>query len=247
MKVTLITVCYNSARSIADTLHSVDAQSWPDIEHLVIDGASTDDTLAVVSRYPQPWRRVVSEPDAGIYDAMNKGLALATGTVVGFLNADDVLADSEVIARIAEAARQGAGVVYGDLCYVSASRPQQVVRYWTSRPFQAALLRSGWMPPHPTFYVRRTLLQSTGGFDVRYRIAADYDLMVRVLLAAEVSIVYLPHVLVRMQTGGASNRSLRNLLQKSCEDADIAHRHKLGGWWTVLLKNISKIPQFFKK
>ena len=242
VKVTLITVCYNSAAHIASALRSVDAQSWPDIEHLIIDGASLDDTLQVVPEHCQPWRQVLSESDLGIYDAMNKGLALATGDIVGFLNADDTLADTEVVARVARAAEAGAVAVYGDLEYVSATG--QRVRYWKAGAYHRQRLARGWMPPHPTFYARRELFQCLGGFDLRYRIAADYDLMLRFLARGGVTPSYVPEVQVRMLTGGVSNRSLSNLMLKSFEDWQVLRRNRVGGLLTLLAKNLVKIPQF---
>ena len=246
-RITLITVCYNSAACIADTLRSVDAQTWPDIEHLIIDGASRDDTLRIVEAHPQPWRQVLSEPDRGIYDAMNKGLRLATGDLVGFLNADDFLADPEALHRLARAA-EGQDAVYGDLVYVAEHDTRRVVRHWRSGPYAPARLAWGWMPPHPTFYARRELYAQWGGFDTRYRIAADYDLMMRLLTRAQARVAYVPEVLVRMRTGGASNRSLANLWRKSREDLHIMREHRLGGLATLLLKNLVKLPQFlFRK
>ena len=244
MRITLITVCYNSAAHIADTLRSVDAQTWPDIEHLIIDGASRDDTLAIVAAHPQPWRRVLSEPDKGIYDAMNKGLRLASGELVGFLNADDFLADPEAVARIARAAEQGADAVYGDLVYVAEHDTARVVRHWVSGDYAPARLARGWMPPHPTFYARRALFERLGGFDTRYRIAADYDLMMRLLTRGQARLAYVPEVQIRMRTGGASNRSLANLWRKSLEDLHIMRKHGVGGLATLLLKNLIKLPQF---
>jgi glycosyltransferase len=248
MKFSIVTVSYNSAATIADTLRSVCSQTHADIEHLIIDGGSTDDTLAVVRREGAHVARLVSEPDRGIYDAMNKGLALATGELVGFLNADDMLASPDTIAALAAAAAgANADVLYGDLLYVHKDRPGEVVRYWRSGGFAASRLRYGWMPPHPTLYVRRSVQQALGGFDLRLRIAADYDFMLRCLSAPALRIGYLPRVLVHMRTGGASNRSLRALRDKSREDLFALRKNQVGGWFSLLCKNARKLPQYFSR
>lgn len=247
MKITVVTVAYNSAATISDTLRSVARQTHPDIEHIVIDGASKDDTLEVVRREGAHVARVLSEPDKGIYDAMNKGLALATGDFVGFLNADDVFADEHALARIAEAARAGIDTVYGDLVYVRESDVASVVRTWRSGSFDPGQLAYGWMPPHPTFYVRRALMDVSGGFEASFRISADYDLMLRCLKRPGVRVAYVPHVLVRMRMGGASNRSLANLLRKMREDVSALRRNGVGGPFTLLCKNVRKLPQLFRR
>lgn len=247
MKISVITVCYNSAETIADALQSVANQTWPDVEHIVIDGASTDGTQAVIARYGARLAKVVSEPDAGIYDAMNKGLRLATGDLIGFLNADDVFASPDTLAHIVRAAQESPNVdaVYGDLQYVAKDRPGKVVRHWRSKSFEISRLPCGWMPPHPTLYVRRPVLEALGGFDTRFRIAADYEFMLRLFKRPGRSYAHLPQVLVLMRTGGASNRSLRALLRKSREDYSAMRRHAVGGVLTLLCKNLGKIGQLF--
>lgn len=181
MKISVITATYNCVNTIDDCLASVQGQSHPDVEHIVVDGASTDGTIAVVESRHDCRGSLVSEPDNGIYDALNKGIARARGDVVGFLHADDLYADTGVLARIAAAfADPAVEAVYGDLVYVRKEDTGKVVRYWRSRPFFRRQLAWGWMPPHPTFYVRRELYQRFGAFDTTYRIAADYDCMLRV-------------------------------------------------------------------
>ena len=182
MKISIITVCFNSAATIADALSSVDAQTWPDLEHWVIDGASRDATAAIVEAHPQPWRHLRSERDKGIYDAMNKGLALAQGEVIGLINSDDFYASPDAVAKVAAVFEDDSvDACYGDLCYVKQDRPDQVVRYWRSSPFRPGLFRTGWCPPHPTLFVRRRVYERFGGFDLGYRIAADMELMARLL------------------------------------------------------------------
>jgi glycosyltransferase len=246
MKLSIITVSYNSAATITDTLRSVARQTYVDVEHIIIDGGSRDATLAIVAAEGAHVARVVSERDSGIYDAMNKGLRLATGDLVGFLNADDMLASPQALAQIAAAA-VGADVVYGDLVYVDKDRPERQIRYWRSGAFRRERLRFGWMPPHPTFYVTRSFLASVGAFDTDFRIAADYDLMLRCLVRPELRVAYLPHVLVRMRTGGASNRSLAALQTKSREDLLALRRNRVGGLLTLLCKNLRKLPQFIHR
>ena len=249
MKISIITVCFNSAACISEALRSIDMQEWQDIEHVVVDGGSDDATLAVLATHTRPYRSVVSERDSGIYDAMNKGVRRATGDVVGFLNADDMLADPAAIARIARAFVEDPllEACYGDLEYISADEPSRTVRYWRSGKFESPMLRQGWMPPHPTFYVRRSLLARVGEFDTELRIAADYDLMLRCLIQPELRITYLPEALVRMRLGGASNATLRAMLRKSREDLLVMRRHGIGGVGSLLAKNLRKLPQFFMR
>lgn len=244
MKISIITVCFNSAATIADTLRTVDAQTWPDIEHWIIDGGSTDDTLRIVDEHRQPWRHVLSEADRGIYDAMNKGIARATGDYIGFLNADDLFASDHAVAALAKRAAEGTDVVYGDLVYVSAKDTRWIIRYWRSGSFEPARLHQGWMPPHPTVYIRKAVLQQVGGFDTSLTVAADYDLMMRCLVRHQATAAHVPEVLVLMRIGGLSNRSLTAILRKSREDLAVIRRHHLGGWLTLAYKNLRKLPQF---
>jgi len=245
VKISVITVCFNSAETIADTLDSVTAQLHPDLEYIVIDGGSTDGTQDIVRARGARVSHFVSERDRGIYDAMNKGAALATGDYVGFLNADDVLEGPDVLACIARQAQTRPVAIYGDLVYVRQRRLHEVVRYWRSGRFTRMGLSFGWMPPHPTFYVRRDLLPASGAFDLKLRIAADYDFMMRCLSQSGAQPAYLPKVLVRMRLGGASNASLKALYRKSSEDLTVIRRYRLGGLWTLFCKNIRKTPQFF--
>lgn len=251
MKISVITATYNCAATLRTTLESMAAQTYPNIEHLVIDGGSKDNTVELIqhwSAHPLTWE---SGKDKGIYDALNKGIAKATGEVVGFLHADDVLQDEHVLEKIAKAFEDpSVQAVYGDLVYVAQDDLQRVIRTWHSGSFDMNKLRQGWMPPHPTFYVRRSLYQQLGGFDLQYRIAADYDNMLRLLSGPDgrgIRAAYVPEVLVRMRTGGVSNRSLRNILQKSREDLAIVRRNGVGGLGTIAMKNLSKISQFWKR
>jgi glycosyltransferase len=190
----------------------------------------------------------VSEPDRGIYDALNKGIARASGDVLGFLHADDLYADRSVLARVAEAfSDPSVDAVFGDLVYVDKANTESVIRYWQAGEYTPSKLRQGWMPPHPTLYLRRELYERHGGFDTSFRIAADYDFMLRVLKGIGGKVVYLPHVLVRMRVGGASNRSVQNILRKSAEDLRALRNNGIGGVGTLALKNGSKVTQFLRR
>lgn len=248
MKITVITATWNSAATIASALESVSRQDYPDIEHLIIDGGSRDGTLAVIDRYQRPGLRVISEPDRGIYDALNKGLRLATGDVIGFMHSDDVFANDVVLSDVAEKFQQlDADLVYGDLAYVGKDDLEQVIRLWHSGEYSLKKMKMGWMPPHPTVYMKRERYESFGGFDQSYKIAADYEAMLRYLLRDDMRVGYLSEVLVKMRVGGASNRSLKNILLKSREDVRAMRAHGISWPKALIWKNFSKIPQFFKK
>jgi glycosyltransferase involved in cell wall biosynthesis len=236
MKISVITVAYNAANTIPDTLASVAAQTYPDIEHIVIDGASTDGTLAIVQRHHNAMTRIVSEPDDGIYDAMNKGIALATGDVIGFLNADDFYAGDGVLAQVAAAFSDPCvDAIYADLAYVDQREPNRMVRYWQSSPYRDGAFEHAWVPPHPTFFVRREIYQRYGGFDTRYRIAADAELMIRLLAVNRIRSLYLPSTLVKMRMGGTTNRSVRNVIRQNREILQALRQHKLTGSWIRFL------------
>ena len=245
MKISILTVAYNSAATIADTLVSVAAQDYPQVEHLVVDGASSDDTLAIVSRFPHV-AKAISEPDHGLYDAMNKGLKLVTGDVVGILNSDDFYTHPQVLSRVAARLEQtGADALYADLEYVDHSDTQRVVRHWKSSDYTESQFLRGWMPPHPTFFVRRSVYERLGGFDTRLRCSADYELMLRFLLKNNISVCYLPEVIVRMRTGGMSNASLSHRLRANREDREAWRMNGLTPrFYTFFLKPLSKISQY---
>lgn len=245
MKISVITAVYNNRETIAAALDSVLGQAGVDVELVVIDGGSTDGTLEVLRAYADRLDVLVSEPDRGIYDALNKGIERASGEVVGFLHSDDLFADTSALARISGAfADPDVGVVYGDLVYVLKDEPDRVVRYWRSGEFSRPKLAKGWMPPHPTLYVRRSIYEQIGMFDTSYRIAADYDFILRLLGRESLNVQYIPQVLVKMRVGGASNRTLRNILRKSQEDLRALRCNQMGGLITLMRKNVSKLPQF---
>jgi glycosyltransferase len=209
MRVSIITVVYNGAENIEDSIRSVVGQTHDDIEHVIIDGGSTDGTLDIIKRYEQNIAKFISEPDNGIYDAMNKGLEVASGDVVGILNSDDLYADRTVIENIVEHfSERNVDSCYGDLIYVDRHNTNVPVRHWKSGEFLKQRFRSGWMPPHPTFFVKRDVYRKYGFLNIGFPLAADYELMLRFLYKHEVSTTYIPRVLVKMRTGGTSTPGL---------------------------------------
>ncbi|MEJ6021321.1 glycosyltransferase family 2 protein [Ramlibacter sp. PS4R-6] len=244
----MITAVFNSAQTLEDSLCSVAGQTWPEVEHIVIDGGSTDGSLEIISRHQGAIAHTRSERDDGVYDALNKGIGSATGDVIGFMHADDTYASPTALERVAKAFEDpSVGAVYGDLVYVDKDDLSRVVRYWRAGPFRRRRLAHGWMPPHPTFYVRREHYQRLGGFDTRYRIAADYENVLRILWSGGVKPAYIPEVLVRMRTGGISNRSLPNIVRKSLEDFSAMRQNGIGALQGVLLKNVTKLPQLVRR
>lgn len=298
----IITATHNSAATIAGCLASVQSQTIP-AEHLIIDGASTDATIETITRldpdaqrltpdlgltpytvHCSPITRIISEPDRGIYDAMNKGIQLATGEVIGILNSDDMYAGPEVLAKVAALFEDpSVDACYGDLVYVKESgaghwglgtgkepktqeghglqdggqaslpltvhrSPFTVVRYWKSGPFDPRRFYWGWMPPHPTFFVRRSVYEHHGLFDLSLGSAADYELMLRFLLRYRISVNYIPEVLVRMRTGGASNASLAARLRANRMDRRSWETNGLTPYpWTLIFKPLRKLPQWWRR
>jgi glycosyltransferase involved in cell wall biosynthesis len=216
-KISIITVVFNNEATIADTIESVRAQNYPNMEYIVVDGLSKDRTLDRINERRDVITRLVSEEDFGIYDAMNKGISLASGEVIGFINGDDFYMPG-ALAKVAEAFRDPAlEACYGDLCYVRQNDPSMIVRDWRSSPFVAGAFEEGWCPPHPTFFVRREVYRRLGSFDLSYRIAADVELMMRFLERHSIKSKYLPGIMVKMRMGGTTNRSWKNILQQNKE------------------------------
>lgn len=248
--ISIITVSYNSAATIEDTLKSVTGQTYPHIEYIIVDGASKDDTLAICEKYRHGIAQIVSEKDKGIYDAMNKGLQLATGDYIGILNSDDVYADANVIADVvAMLEKTGAEALYADLVYVDRHNLHKVTRYWKSGGYARKKFKWGWMPPHPTVFMAKSLYEKHGLFNLSLRSAADYELMLRFFYKHAVSPVYLKRVITKMRVGGESNVTVKNRLKANGEDRTAWSINNLKPYWfTLSLKPLRKIPQFiFKK
>lgn len=240
MKISIITVAFNAARTIADTLESVAAQTHAEIEHIVVDGASTDGTLQIIERHRKHISRLISEPDQGIYDAMNKGLVLAKGEIIGFLNADDVYAHNGVLERVsATMAKDGLDALFGDAEFVNPDRPDQPVRRYRSERFHPKRIAWGWMPAHPALFLRRHVYERFGMFRTDYRIAGDFELVARMFHGDTLTYRHLPEVLVRMQTGGVSTGGWRNTLLLNRE---VLRACRENGIPTNLPKILSKYP-----
>ncbi len=219
MKVTIITVTYNSAKYLQECIDSVLMQTYPDIELILIDGLSTDGTIDIIKKYESKIARWVSEEDNGMYDAINKGMGMATGDVIGILNSDDVLASKDVVASIAHCFNEHkVDSLYGDLVYVDQLNTKKVIRYWKGFPYKRYRFNYGWMPAHPTFYFRRNLLQELGGYESHYFTAADYEFMARYLYRYRISSTYLPLLIVKMRVGGQSNRDITSRLRANRRD-----------------------------
>lgn len=248
MKISIVTATYNSAATVRDTLTCIQQQDHPDIEHIIIDGQSKDNTLELVSGFPHV-ARVVSEKDKGIYDAMNKGIVLATGEVIGILNSDDIYTDPTVLSTVAQVFSDPKVMTcYADLQYVHPTDFNKTIRTWRSGPFKKKNFYNGWMPPHPTFFVRSKVYDDIGLFNPDLRSAADYEIMLRILLKHGITSQYIPRVIVKMRAGGMSNASFGNRIRANKEDR---LAWKLNGlqphFFTLYMKPIRKIGQFIIK
>ena len=215
MKVSIVTVTYNSAQTLVDAMKSVLEQTYHDIEYIIVDGASTDSTIDIIRQYELQFKnrlKWISEKDDGIYDAMNKGIQLATGDVVGVLNSDDYFTSSDVIARMVAAFRDGADAVYGDVHFIHDGEPNKCIRYYSSKHFRPFWLRFGFMPAHPSFYCRRGVYERAGYYKTDYAIGSDYEMMVRLFKVHHINARYIPMDFVTMRTGGASTRNVQSRL-----------------------------------
>ena len=248
MRITLITATFNSASSIKTCLDSVVLQNYNDLEYLIIDGKSSDATLKIIKVYQKkfPFIKLISEKDFGIYDALNKGVQLASGDVIGFVHSDDFLEFNDIINDIVSMTKsENLDGVYGDLQYVDKSNTKKIIRSWKSCDFKPRLLKQGWMPPHPTLFLKREVYEKHGLFDLSYRISADYDFLLRIFKDPELKFGYLPKVITKMRVGGASNKSLKNIIKKSKEDYRAIRINNIGNFLTLARKNFSKIKQLF--
>jgi len=248
MKLSIVTAVFNRAQTIGQALETVQQQSYGAIDHVIQDGGSIDGTLGILERMSNADIRIQSAPDAGIYDAINKGIARAEGEVIGLMHSDDFFADNQVITDVAELFEDpDVDGVYGDLQYVAAEDTTRVIRHWRSGSYDPRKLQQGWMPPHPTVYLRREVFEKFGLYDTSYRIAADYDAMLRYMGKGSIRMAYLPRVMVKMRVGGESNRSLKHIILKSQEDYRALRSNGMGGAGALLRKNLSKIGQFVNK
>ncbi|QWD47620.1 glycosyltransferase [Polynucleobacter paneuropaeus] len=245
MKISVVTACFNSDRTIKFAMESVRSQSYKNVEHIIIDGASTDNTLNIVKNFVSDGLKVISEPDGGIYDALNKGFGLASGDILGVLHSDDFFASEFTLSKVVDIFRdESIDVVYGDLQYVSKFSTKKIIRNWRAGEFSRSSLKWGWMLPHPTLFLRRSVFEGLKGFDLRYKISSDYDFIVRMLSQRDLTPFYYPAVIVCMRSGGVSNGSIGGVMRKSYEDYKIIRSNQIGGLKTLVCKNIRKISQF---
>lgn len=248
--ISIITVCYNSVKTIEETICSVLGQDYPYIEYIIIDGGSTDGTQEIIARYRDRISTYISERDSGIYDAMNKGIRQATGEIVGLLNADDLYINSAVLSKVARVFKAKAvQACYGDLIYFSDRDPNHIVRYWEAGEFRPGLFSRGWSPPHPTFFVRREHYYCLGGFDTSYAMGNDVELMMRFLEKHHLKVVYIPELLVKMRLGGVSNRAVKNIIlqNKNIIQAAKNLNIKISIWGFLWGKMVNRLWQFIMR
>jgi glycosyltransferase len=247
MKFSIITCTRNSAATLKECIDSVNIQTFSDVGHVFVDGNSSDNTPEIINSLAERGVKVISELPSGIYNALNTGIKNSEGEIIGILHSDDVFAGKNVLSEVHKKFLEtSADIVYGDLQYIDRNNPEKVIRYWRSCCFNNILIRKGWMPPHPTMFVRKEVYQRYGLFNPGYRIAADYDFILRVLQKRELKIEYLPGVITKMRMGGASNRNLKNLFIKSSEDFKILKKNNVSFPFIVLIrKNLGKVSQFF--
>lgn len=249
MKVSIITVCHNSESTIESAIQSVLRQDYESIEYIILDGKSTDNTLSVIEKYRNRISKFISEKDEGMYFAINKGLAMASGDIVGILNSDDFYPYEKIITTVAQEFKtKNTDSVYGDVQYVLKDDTEKIFRHWKSRSCNEKLFLRGWMPPHPSFFVKRKCYEKFGTFNTRFTISADYELMLRFLYKQKISSSYIPQVLVKMRTGGISNVTLKSRIKANREDR---LAWKVNGLkpasFTLILKPLSKLRQWVVK
>ncbi len=247
LKISIITATYNAVNYLDDCLDSLRCQT-KNIEHIVIDGASTDGTLSLLQEKGLSNMKILSEKDGSMYEAMNKGIQLGEGAVIGILNADDTYDSPYVLETVAKLFTDtDVDACYGDLVYVQQDEPEKIVRYWKAGEYNPKKFYWGWMPPHPTFFVKKKIYDNLGVFNLTMGSAADYELMLRFLLKKRVHVQYLPEILVRMRTGGISNSSISNRLRANRMDRKAWVINNLRPYpWTILFKPLRKLPQWFK-
>ena len=248
MKVSIITATYNSAATIRDTVVSVNNQTYRNIEHVVVDGVSEDNTLNLLNHFGHHGP-VISERDNGIYDAMNKGVKIASGDIIGILNSDDFYPDTTVIEEVVKVfQREDCDAIYGDLVFVHSVETKRVLRKWIAGKFRKNAFYNGWMPPHPTFFVKREVYEKYGNFDLDFKSSSDYELLLRFLFLKEIKVKYIPGVMVHMRIGGQSNRSLKNRVAAHIEDYRAWKTNGISPkWYTLAMKPLRKVRQYIIK
>lgn len=229
MKISIITVTHNSVSVIDKCLNSVKNQKYKNIEHIIIDGASNDGTLSLLNSKCEQFSILISEPDKGVYDAMNKGIKLATGDVVGFLNSDDFYENNDVLSDIAKVFEQDPllDACYADIVYTDKHDTNKIIRYWKSEQFKLGSFSKGWSPPHPTFFVRNSVYKKYGKFNLCYQIASDWELMMRFLEVKKIKVKYIPKLWVKMRLGGISNKNLKNIIKQNKENLNALEKYNL--------------------
>jgi len=250
VKISIITITYNSAQTVEDTIKSVVSQDFPNVEYLIIDGLSKDSTLSVVNRYSPYIDKVVSEKDKGLYDALNKGINAATGDVIGMLHSDDIYSNNQVLSKVAQqfAADPTVEGVYADLVFVDRDDTNKVLRTWKSGEYKEDAFKKGWMPPHPTFFVKKSVYEKFGGFNLDLKLSADYELMLRLIHKHKIKVAYLPETIVKMRMGGISNTSFFVKLKANMEDKMAWKINDLKpGLFTTFRKPLNKLKQYFAK
>ncbi len=248
MKFSIITATYNSEKTINKCLESILNQDYNNIEIIIVDGNSQDNTSNIIQNYKKSFDNIIfiNEKDDGIYDALNKGINRASGDIIGFVHSDDFLAHLNIISEIYCVMHKGVyDGIYGDLMYVSKKNTDKVIRYWKSCQFNDSLINDGWMPAHPTLFLKKEVYDKHGLFDLSYKISSDYDFMLRILKDKSLNFFYLQKVITIMRLGGISNGGLNNLIKKTYEDYKAIRNNDVGGFFTLLKKNISKLKQFF--
>jgi glycosyltransferase involved in cell wall biosynthesis len=249
-KISIITVCYNSQSTIIDTIESVINQNYLNIEYIVVDGKSEDETFNIVKSYGSRISKFISEPDNGIYDAMNKGISLASGDVIGFLNADDFYSSTDILTQVISHFKDPCiDACYGDLCYIDSVDINRVIRYWKSGPFELGSFQRGWVPPHPTFFVRKSVYEIHGVFNLSYKFAADFELMFRFVEKHHIHTKYINSVLVKMRLGGATNNNYKNILIQNHEIFRALKKHGefINPLFFIFRKSIIRFKQFMNR
>jgi len=248
LKISIITVVYNNAETIIDSIESVLNQTYKNIEYIIVDGGSTDGTVEIVQSYGDKITKFVTEEDEGLYDAMNKGIGLSTGDIVGILNSDDFYKTNDILEIVArEFINKDIDCLYGDLEYVDANNTGKIVRYWKSNPFEDGLFEKGWQPAHPTFFIKRECYKKYGVFNLEFKIAADYEIMLRFLERYKLKSSYIEKKFVKMRVGGESNRSLLNIFKANQESYKAWKVNGLSiNPFRFLLKPLSKVLQFHR-